>query len=134
MNVYHGVSVLLAAGFITGVGLNAQDPGRARKAQHRETVMAPEQAAPQASARSFRLAAAPRDPVEVALDYVRGSAAAFGLTADDVADVAVASSLASAHNGVTHVYVSQRFKGIEVHGAATASCPTSPMRSREHRA
>jgi hypothetical protein len=115
--VYRGVTALLAAGvIITGVGLGAQEPGKARKAQHRETVMAPEQAAPQAAARTLRLAA-PSDPLEIALAYVSNSAAAFGLTAADVADVAVSSSVFSEHNGVTSVYVNQRFNGIGVHGA-----------------
>jgi extracellular elastinolytic metalloproteinase len=117
MNVYRGVSVLLAAGLIiTGAGIGAQEPGGGRKAQHRETTMAPGARTAQPAARSLRLAA-PQDPLDVAMAYVRNSAATFGLTEGDVADVEVSSALTSEHNGVTHVYVRQRFNGIEVHGA-----------------
>ena len=44
-------------------------------------------------------------------------AADFGLTSADIADVIVTSELLSEHSGVTHIYLRQRFGGIDVHGA-----------------
>ena len=54
------------------------------------------------------------DPADVALDYLRANAAAFGLTDADVADVLVKDQVPSAHTGVTHVYLEQRQSGIPV--------------------
>ena len=54
------------------------------------------------------------DPADVALDYLRANAAAFGLTDADVADVLVKDQVPSAHTGVTHVYLEQRQGDIPV--------------------
>lgn len=60
---------------------------------------------------------APGDPVGIALDHLRDSPGEFGVSGADVADLAVASSYRSSHNGVTHVNVNQRLDGLEVFGA-----------------
>ncbi len=57
------------------------------------------------------------DPVQIALDHLRGDPAAFGVTGADLSGLAVASSYRSAHSGVTHVNVNQRHQGREVFGA-----------------
>ena len=51
---------------------------------------------------------------ESALDYVRSHHRQLGLTAADLADLVVSSEVKSRHNGVTHVYLQQRHRGIEV--------------------
>jgi extracellular elastinolytic metalloproteinase len=38
----------------------------------------------------------------------------LGLTGSDIGEVAVSSTVVSAHTGVTHVYLQQRYRGIEV--------------------
>ena len=116
MKGLHRAAALFAGGVIAaGTIVGAQEPpAAARKARHPETRMAPP---PAATAQAARSAAATGDPLDVALAYVRDQAAVFGLTAADVSDVVVTSSHTSEHNGVTHVYVRQRYQGIEVHGA-----------------
>lgn len=54
--------------------------------------------------------------VDIALQYLREHATDLGLTPGDIADVGVTTSVSS-HTGVTHVYLRQRYNGIEVHGA-----------------
>jgi hypothetical protein len=56
-------------------------------------------------------------PAEVASDYVMQQLDRFGLSASDVGEVAVSSEVASRHNGVTHVYLQQLHRGIEVANA-----------------
>jgi extracellular elastinolytic metalloproteinase len=85
---------------------------------------------------------------DVALAYLQSNAAALGLTASDVSDVAVGDSVLSAHAGVTHVYLRQRAGGVPVAGGivnvnvapdgrvlspATASSSTWPVRSEVRR-
>ena len=56
-------------------------------------------------------------PVAIARSYVADRAASLGVSTADVTDLRVASSYRSAHNGVTHVNMNQRFDGLEVFGA-----------------
>jgi hypothetical protein len=49
--------------------------------------------------------------------YVEQTLERFGLTASDVSEMVVSSEVASRHNGVTHVYFQQRYRGIDVHNA-----------------
>ncbi|WP_406068744.1 M36 family metallopeptidase [Micromonospora sp. NBC_01638] len=56
-------------------------------------------------------------PNEIAANYLRAHPADFGVRATDLADLAVASSYTSRHNGVTHVNLAQRHKDLEVFGA-----------------
>ena len=54
---------------------------------------------------------------EVALRYVAEHREELGLTQADVGDVIVTDAYTSEHNGVSHVYLRQRFQGVEVYGA-----------------
>jgi extracellular elastinolytic metalloproteinase len=52
-----------------------------------------------------------------ALEYLRAQGEDPGTTARDVADVVVTSQHVSEHTGVRHIYLRQRYHGIEVYGA-----------------
>lgn len=56
-------------------------------------------------------------PVDVAAQYLRTHGKEVDLAEADVADLLVTSESASAHNGITHVYLRQRIDGIEIFGA-----------------
>ena len=49
-----------------------------------------------------------------ALRHLQQNRSDLGLTGSDVGDVIISSTVASKHNGVTHVYLQQRYRGIEV--------------------
>jgi len=49
--------------------------------------------------------------------YVQANKKDLGLTGADVQDLAVSSSVVSKHNGVTHVYLQQRHRGIDIFNA-----------------
>ena len=57
------------------------------------------------------------DPETVALGFMVDNAADYGLSADDVAELGVATSYQSTHSGVTHVNLAQRYQGLEIFGA-----------------
>jgi hypothetical protein len=52
-----------------------------------------------------------------ALDYVARNRQQLGLSAADVREMTVSSTVESAHNNVTHVYLQQRYRGIDVWNA-----------------
>ena len=54
---------------------------------------------------------------QVALRYVVEHRQELGLTQADVADIAVTDAYTSGHTGVSHVYLRQRYQGVEVYGA-----------------
>jgi extracellular elastinolytic metalloproteinase len=56
------------------------------------------------------------DPVGRALGYVGENPAELGVTSADVANLFVTSAYRSAHSGVTHVNLNQRFRGLDVFG------------------
>jgi extracellular elastinolytic metalloproteinase len=58
-------------------------------------------------------------PVAIARSHVADNAASLGVGTADVSDLRVTSVLRSAHNGVTHVNMNQRFDGLEVFGGQT---------------
>ena len=69
------------------------------------------------------VAAAPTTPpqplageraVEIAFDYLEANHNDLGLQAADLADVVVNDQYVSRHTGVTHIYLLQRYQGIEV--------------------
>ena len=60
--------------------------------------------------------AAAGDALEVALAYVNANPADLGVTIADVSDLYATSTLRSAHSGVTHVNLNQRFQDLEVFG------------------
>ncbi len=55
-----------------------------------------------------------------ALDYLQRHTKQLKLAGSDIADVVVSSQVKSRHSGVTHVYLQQRHRGIEVHNAILA--------------
>lgn len=57
------------------------------------------------------------DVRRIALGHVREQHAALGLEPSDVADVVVTSDAVSESSGVRHVYLRQRYHGIEIIGA-----------------
>ncbi|MEI2611588.1 MAG: T9SS-dependent M36 family metallopeptidase [Candidatus Promineifilaceae bacterium] len=56
-------------------------------------------------------------PLDIALNFLRQNRDVLGLTAADLADYVVTDQYTSNHNGVTHIYLRQRYNGIEVYGA-----------------
>ncbi|HSO01742.1 MAG TPA: M36 family metallopeptidase [Gaiellaceae bacterium] len=51
---------------------------------------------------------------DVALDYVKQNRQQLGLTGSDVKEIAISDAVPSAHNGVTHVYLQQQYRGLDV--------------------
>jgi len=60
------------------------------------------------------LVAAQDAAAAAALAYLQANRQSFGLTGSDTGDVVVSSVVRSDHNRVTHVYLQQRYRGIEV--------------------
>ncbi len=56
-------------------------------------------------------------PLEIALAYIQDHKGDLNLTAADLSDYAVTDQYTSKHNGVTHIYLRQRYQGIEVSSA-----------------
>jgi hypothetical protein len=65
------------------------------------------------------------DPVGRALGYVGENPAELGVTSADVANLFVTSAYRSAHSGVTHVNLNQRFRGL-ASSAATRPSTSQP--------
>jgi hypothetical protein len=57
------------------------------------------------------------DALDIALSYLRAHPGKYGITGSDLNDLAVTDRYTDAHNGVTHIYLRQRFKGIEIVGS-----------------
>ncbi len=55
-----------------------------------------------------------RGPRETAIEFLRNDPARFNLTAADVAELRVSDEYRTKHNGVTHVWLQQMYKGIPV--------------------
>ena len=64
--------------------------------------------------------ASSRDPMSVALDFIRADGAPRGITELDLQDVMVLSRTLSSHNQTTHLQLRQRFGGIEVANTSTS--------------
>lgn len=64
----------------------------------------------------------------IALGYLRANPGKFGITGSDLTDVAVSDRYTDAHNGVTHIYFSQRYKGIGIAGAVANASVTKDGR------
>ncbi|MFZ2900356.1 MAG: T9SS-dependent M36 family metallopeptidase [Saprospiraceae bacterium] len=56
--------------------------------------------------------------IRLALGHLKSHSADFGITPSDAAEALVSSAYQSKKSGVTHVYFSQTYQGIEVLGAA----------------
>src|SRR5688572_11926798 len=54
---------------------------------------------------------------DAARDYLQQNKKLYGLTGSDLSEVTVSSEVLSAHNGITHVYLQQVYRGIDVHTA-----------------
>jgi hypothetical protein len=62
------------------------------------------------------------DAASVARRYIEQNRKELGLSVSDIREIAVSSAVPSQHNGVTHVYLQQRYRGIDVHkGLITVS-------------
>ena len=57
------------------------------------------------------------DPLDIALNFIQENGAALGLTPSDLSDLLVTDQYVSEHTGITHIYLRQRYNGIEVEGA-----------------
>ena len=55
--------------------------------------------------------------MDAARAYLERQSRALGLARSDVAEVVVSSEVSSRHTGVTHVYLQQRHRGLDVEGA-----------------
>lgn len=71
----------------------------------------------QAAPGSFLTGPNQGDPLEIALAYLAKAGASLGLGEADLADLVVTDRYTSRHNGVTHVYLRQRYAGIQVYNA-----------------
>ena len=52
---------------------------------------------------------------EIAREYVKGHVQQLGLAASDITEVVLSSEVVSRDTGITHVYLEQRYRGIEVY-------------------
>jgi Zn-dependent metalloprotease len=53
-------------------------------------------------------------PLDIALDYISDNKGQFDLNASDISDILVTDQYTSKHTGVTHIYLRQRYEGIEI--------------------
>ena len=60
------------------------------------------------------LTAQQQNPMDIALRYLENNATAWNLSEDDISDIGVADLFLTKHNQVTHVYLLQRYNGIDV--------------------
>ncbi|MBY4678184.1 M36 family metallopeptidase [Marinobacterium arenosum] len=58
------------------------------------------------------------DPLGIAIRYLQQNHQALGLSRQDIADFMVSDHYSSSHNGVSHIHLRQRYRGIEVHNAS----------------
>ena len=54
------------------------------------------------------------DPLGIALKYLQQNKNLLGLTGADLLDIVVTDQYTDEYNGITHIYLQQRYKGIEV--------------------
>ncbi len=59
-------------------------------------------------------------PLDRSLRFVEQQSTDWGLLPEDIRDLAVTDMYRSSHNGITHVYLIQRFSGIEIFNAITS--------------
>jgi len=63
---------------------------------------------------TFLTGPAEGDPLDIALAYLNEHRADYGLSYSDLADIIVTDRYISAHTQVTHLYLRQRYQGIEL--------------------
>lgn len=54
-------------------------------------------------------------PLDIALNYLRENKAAYGLSEADLVGMVIVDSYVSQHNGATHIFLQQRYEGIDVY-------------------
>jgi hypothetical protein len=54
------------------------------------------------------------EPIDIAINYLKAKAADFGATANDFNHYFLTNQYTDAHNGVTHIYLQQKFNGLPV--------------------
>lgn len=57
------------------------------------------------------------NPLAIARSYLEQNKQALGLSNQDISGALVTDQYTSSHNGVTHIYMRQRYQGLEVHSA-----------------
>jgi Zn-dependent metalloprotease len=57
------------------------------------------------------------DATDAALSYVQTNKKKLGVTGADLREITVSNTVVSQHTGVTHVYLQQRHRGIDVWNA-----------------
>ncbi len=68
------------------------------------------------------------EPLQIVQAYLNAHKADYGLTEADLSDMIVTDQYTDAHNGVTHIYLRQRYQGIEVYNANISSHVTADGR------
>ncbi|MBK8483356.1 MAG: M36 family metallopeptidase [Saprospiraceae bacterium] len=69
---------------------------------------------------NIALMAQSQSKLDLALRSIESNSERLGLSKVDISDLAVSDIYSSDHNGVTHIYLIQRYKGIEIHNAITS--------------
>jgi Zn-dependent metalloprotease len=70
---------------------------------------------PAGSGVEFLTGAARGKPLDIALNYLRENSAAYGLSDSDLVDMVVTDIYESKHSGTTHIFLQQRYAGIDVY-------------------
>lgn len=68
------------------------------------------------------------EPLAIVQSYLANHKTELGLTSADLADVIVTDQYTDAHNGVTHIYLRQRYQGIEIYNGNISTHVTSDGR------
>ncbi len=103
-------TVLVVCSLVSLSASAQENPGKGRRAYRPDTISRGRPGQPLKGPSAGA-------PADIALTYLRAQRADFGLTEADLKDVTITSSYTSAHNGVTHVYLRQRYEGIDVYAA-----------------
>ncbi|WP_400191477.1 M36 family metallopeptidase [Hymenobacter sp. B81] len=69
------------------------------------------------TATSQNRAAAPKPVPQAALEHLREHKQQLQVSDEDLSDLTVSSETRTAHNGMRHLYLQQRYRGIPIHGA-----------------
>jgi len=92
------------------------------------TALAPNQTGRHPGDVSFLTGPNAGEPLQIVQAYLNTHKADYGLTEADLSDMIVTDQYTDAHNGVTHIYLRQRYQGIEVFGANISTHVTADGR------
>lgn len=67
-------------------------------------------------------------PLDIVQSYIDTNKAEWGLSEADLADMIVTDQYTDSHNGVTHIYLRQRYQGIEIYNGNISTHVTSDGR------